>query len=252
MQEQRPLVGRVVLITGATGGIGTALVRATAGAGAAVAVHHLGEAARGAELVGELRSAGVPAVLVEADVTQWDQVESMVADVEASLGPVDVLVNNAGVMDRTPFLETTLDQWRRTIEVDLTGVFLCCRHVAPQMVARGRGVIVNVASQLAFKGAHDYVPYSAAKGGVVSLTRALARELGPTIRVNAIAPGPTDTPMVARYSTEAWVEERTRDLVIRRLATADEVAATALFLATDAASLLHGQTLHVNGGGVMA
>lgn len=250
--DERPLAGRTALVTGALGAIGSAVVDGLAEAGAAVALHHLGEDARAERRVAALAERGVRAVAVEADVRDWASVAAMVAAAERGLGPVDVLVNNAGHMAPAPFTGMTLDDWQRTIDVDLTGVFVVSRHLAPGMVARGRGAIVNVASQLAFKGAREYSAYCAAKAGVVGLTRAMARELGPAVRVNAIAPGPVDTPFIAPWATEEWREERTRDSVIRRLAVPDEVAPTVVFLATEGAALFHGQTLHLNGGGVMA
>lgn len=248
----RQLDGLTVLVTGALGGLGSSIVAHLASAGAHIALHHLGQRDAAESRVTTLRGRGAQAHAVEADVTDWQQVKNMVADVESSLGPVDVLVNNAGYMAPARFAEMTLEQWKQTVDVDLTGVFLCARHVVPGMLWRGHGVIINMSSQLAFKGARDYVSYCAAKAGVVGLTRAMARELGPTIRVNAVAPGPVDTPFIAPYATEDWRAERTRDLVIGRLAEPDEIAPMIVFLASPAASLLHGQTLHANGGGVMA
>ncbi|WP_127506132.1 SDR family NAD(P)-dependent oxidoreductase [Actinoplanes solisilvae] len=243
MSVDKPLAGKTVLVTGALGGLGAPIVEAVAAAGARVAVHHLGQPDLAAETVKRLPDA----VAVEADITDWDQVERMVAEV----GTVDVLVNNAGYQRAGRFAELSLADWRRTVEPDLTGVFLACRHVIPGMLQRGEGVIVNMSSQLAFKGAHDFVSYCAAKAGVVGLTRALAREVGPAVRVNAIAPGPIDTPFIAPDKTPEWVDQRTRDLVIRRLGEAHEVAPAVVFLAGPGATLLHGQTLHLNGGGVM-
>lgn len=247
-----PLAGRTVLVTGALGGLGGPIVDALAAAGARVAVHHLDQPEDADRAVAGLRGRGTDALAVRADVTDWDQVERMVADVEAGLGPIDVLVNNAGFMAPGRLVEMTLAQWNRTIDVDLTGVFLVSRHVLPGMLARGAGVVVNMSSQLAFKGAHDYSSYCAAKAGVVGLTRAMAREVGPVVRVNAIAPGPIDTEFIRPWKTDEWVAERTRDSVAGRLGRPDEVAPAVVFLASDGASLLHGQTLHLNGGGVMA
>jgi 3-oxoacyl-[acyl-carrier protein] reductase len=245
------LDGKTVLITGALGGLGAPIVEAVVAAGARVAVHHLGQRDQAAEVVAALHRQNVEAIAVEADVTDWAQVERMVAVVTDGLGPIDVLVNNAGYQKAARFVEMSLEDWRRTVEPDLTGVFLLCRHVLPGMLARGEGVIINMSSQLAFKGAHDFVSYCAAKAGVVGMTRALAREVGPAIRVNAIAPGPIDTPFIAPDKTPAWVDARTRDLVIHRLGEAHEIAPAVVFLAGPGAALMHGQTLHLNGGGVM-
>ncbi|WP_341359204.1 SDR family oxidoreductase [Georgenia sp. M64] len=244
------LAGKVVLVTGATGGIGSATAHAAATAGARVAVHHLRDAERADALAAALPGAGH--VVVEADVTDPGDVEAMVGAVVDRAGALDVLVNNAGIMEDQPFLTMDLTDWRRTTSVDLDGVFLCCRHAGARMWEGDGGVIVNVASQLAFKGAAGYAPYVAAKAGVVGLTRSLARELGPRVRVCAIAPGPVDSPMTAPYQDMAWIAERTAPLVAGRLADPAEVAAAIVFLASDAASLMHGQTLHANGGGVLA
>jgi 3-oxoacyl-[acyl-carrier protein] reductase len=248
----RPLTGLTALVTGSLGAIGSAIVDDLAAAGASIGLHHLGQPEDAAAQVNRLRASGVEAHAVEADIRRWDETAAMVEEIESRLGAVDILVNNAGFMEPAPFTEMTLEQWRQTIDVDLTGVFVCSRHVVPGMRRRGRGVIINLSSQLAFKGAHDYTAYCAAKAGVAGLTRAMARELGPVIRVNAVAPGPVDTPFIAPWATDEWRDERTRDLVIRRLAVPEEVAPAVTFLASPAASLMHGQTLHINGGGVLA
>lgn len=242
------LEGRVVLVTGATGGIGAATVRAVAAAGGHPVIAHYRDGRAAAALA---ESVGPDVLVHETDVRDWDQVAALIRAVLVHHGRLDVLVNNAGLMAEVPFIEMTRDDWDTTLDVDLTGVFLCARHAVGPMLAAGGGAIVNVASQLAFKGAAGYTAYCAAKAGVVGLTRALAREVGPTVRVNAIAPGPVASAMTAPYTSPEWLSERTGPLVISRLAEPDEVAATIVFLASDASSLLHGQTLHANGGGVM-
>jgi 3-oxoacyl-[acyl-carrier protein] reductase len=244
--------GRVVLVTGAAGGLGRAMARALGAAGARVAVHHLGQADDAARLVDELRDAGAEAAPYEADVSDWDAVARMVDAIEAELGPLDACVNNAGIMDEQPFEEISLDDWRRTMRVNLDGVFICCRHVAPRMRERGAGAIVNISSQVAFKGVPNAAAYVAAKAGVAGLTRALSREYGPAVRVNAVAPGPIETPLIAPFADEAWRAARVGGLVAGRLGTPEEVAAAVLFLVSDQAAFIHGQCLHVNGGGVMA
>lgn len=239
------LDGRHALVTGAVGGIGTATVRALAAAGAAVAVHHLGQPGPARALAEELPGA----VVVEGDVRDEAAVERFVAAAADRLGGLDVVVNNAAVMTEEPFLETPAARWRDTLDVDLTGAFLVTRAALARMP---EGALVNVSSQLAFKGAAGLAAYCAAKAGLVGLTRALAREFGPAVRVNAVAPGPVDTPLIAPYADEAWREARTAHLVTGRLAAPEEIAAVVVFLASDAAAQFHGQTLHCNGGGVLA
>ncbi len=185
-------------------------------------------------------------------MTDWDQTAGFIDAAESALGPLDVVVNNAGVMAPAAITEMTLEQWRHTLAVDLDGVFIVSRHAAERMLGRGGGVIVNISSQLAMRGAAEFASYCAAKAGVLGLTRAMARELGPDIRVNAVAPGPIVTPMTDATFDEELTRERTSGLVARRMGRAEEVAPAVVFLAGDGASFIHGQTLHVNGGGVMA
>lgn len=248
----RPLAGEVALVTGSLGGLGRPITMGLAAAGAAVAVHHLGEQRAADEFVDELSGRGARAVAVEADVTDWAATRSMYASIENELGAVSLLVNNAGMMRKQRFAEMSQAEWDETVDIDLGGVFTATRLILPSMLEAGRGSIINMSSQLAFKGAYDYVSYSAAKAGLVGLTRALSREVGPNIRVNAVAPGPIATPMTDEISTPEWVAERTSGAVLRRLGTPDEIVSAVVFLASPGAQLMHGQVLHLNGGGVMA
>jgi 3-oxoacyl-[acyl-carrier protein] reductase len=246
------LTGRTALVTGAVGGLGREMALALAEAGAQVAVHHLGEPDQASELVEDLAARGTRSVAVEGDVSDWDAAADFVAMTESTLGPIDILVNNAGFMVAGRIVEMSLEEWRRTLSVDLDGVFIVSRHVIPGMLQRGRGAIINVSSQLAYKGAEDFSSYCAAKAGVLGLTRAMAREVGPTIRVNAIAPGPITTPMTADAFDEELTRARTAGLVAHRMGEAREVAPAVVYLASEASSYMHGQTLHLNGGGVMS
>ena len=242
---------KTVLVTGAPSGIGRAVAVAFAEHGARVAINHLGRAREAAVVADMAEQAGGAALVVEADVSDRTQVRAMVADVIRHLGRIDVLVNNAGVVLVKPFLETTPDDWQRVIDTDLTSVFHTCQAVLPHMLENGAGCIINVASELAFLGRDRYTAYTAAKGGVVTLTRSLAREVAPDIRVNALAPGPTDTAMLASELTTPELAAKERDIPLRRFASAQEIAGSAVFLASDQASFYCGEVLSPNGGALM-
>ena len=245
------LSGRTALVTGAASGIGRAIALSFARAGAAVVVNHWARSAEADALVHEIAAAGGRAIAIDADVTNVAAVGSMVEATEAALGPIDVLVNCAGIIQNKPFLETTDEDWRRMIDTDLGSVFVMCRAVLPSMVARGQGVVINIASDLGILGRTEFAAYCAAKAGVIGLTRSLAREFAPAIRVNAIAPGPVETQMLSPASMSAeWIAKE-KDIPQARFAAPEEIAATALFLAGDMARFYCRQVLGPNGGSVM-
>lgn len=246
------LRGRVALVTGAATGIGRATARALAQAGASVAVNHLAQPEAAGALVRELEALGVRAAAFEADVTRSADIARMLAGVEAALGPVDVLVNNAGIILEKSLVETREDEWDRLLAVDLKSVFLMSRAVLPAMQARDAGVIVNIASDLGLLGRANFTAYCAAKAGVIGLTRALARECAPHIRVNAVAPGAVNTAMVAPESMSAASLAQELAVPQGRLAEPQEIAATVVFLASELARFYCGQVLSPNGGSVMA
>ena len=250
--RSRALHGKVALVTGSGGGIGGAIARALAAAGADVAMHDREFSRELTAEAQELQGLGGRAIAVKGDVREEKEVAAFVAEAIDALGQIDILVNNAGVMTEIPLLDLTLQEWSRTLEINLTGYFLCLREVARHMAARKTGSIVNVASQLAYRGGAGLAHYSAAKAGVLGLTRAAARELADLgIRVNAIAPGPVETKMIEAYKTPAWIDAKLGASVVKRFARPDEIAETVVFLVSDAASLYVGQTLSPNGGGVM-
>lgn len=242
------LQGRVALVTGAATGIGRASARRLAQAGAWVWVNHLGKSSEAAALVREIEACGGQARAVEADVSDAAAVQRMAA----AVGAVDVLVNNAGILQEQPFLETTEADWDRVLGVDLKAVFLVCRAFIPGMLSRGQGSIVNIASDLGLLGRERYAAYCAAKAGVIGLSKSLAREFAAqNLRVNAVAPGPVATAMVSlEHMSAEWVE---KELAIpqHRLADPAEIADSVLFLASDLSRFYTGQVLGPNGGSVM-
>ncbi|MFT5643502.1 MAG: 3-oxoacyl-[acyl-carrier protein] reductase [Janthinobacterium sp.] len=245
------LHGRVALVTGASSGIGRAIALAFAQAGASVVINHLANGPAAALLADQIVRLGGRACVVEADVTKSTQLADMVLQVEHAFGPIDVLVNNAGIIDEKPFLDISEQDWNKMLSVDLTSVFLASRAVLPSMIARGHGVIINIASDLGLMGRAHFSAYCAAKAGVIGLTKAMAREFAPAIRVNAIAPGPVNTAMLSLEMMSAQCMAKELDSPQRRIAEPDEIAATALFLASDLARFYCGQVLGPNGGSVM-
>jgi 3-oxoacyl-[acyl-carrier protein] reductase len=243
------LTGKTALVTGGARGIGRAIVEAFAAEGASVAI--LSRSRDAAEEVAEaLRSQGRRAVAFQANPADDDDAKRAVEATVAEFGTIDILVNNAGFSRRIPFVELTPADWDELMNVDLRGVFLMTRHVVPVMLEHGGGRIINVASQQGQRGGAQLSHYSAAKAGVIGFTKALARELGPTITVNAIAPGPIWTDMI-RGREPSWYEEIEREMPVGRIGAPEEVAPTAVFLASADGALYTGQTLGPNGGHVM-
>lgn len=245
------LAGRTALITGAATGIGRATALAFAAAGASVVVNHLASTSEAQALVQEIQTMGVKAWPFEADVSLALDVERMTAWVKSAVGPIDILVNNAGIIAEIPFLETTEADWDRMLACDLKSVFLMSRAFLPSMLNLRRGVIINIASDLALIGRAQFAPYCAAKAGVIGLTKSLALEFAPDIRINAIAPGPVNTVMVSIDSMSAECMAKEKDIPQQRIAEPEEIAATALFLASDLSRFYCGQVLGPNGGSVM-
>ncbi len=242
------LRNRVAVVTGAQQGIGAAIARALAKQGADVVVNYLNDADAAGAVAEEARASGVEAVTVAGDVSLAADVEAMMAAADG-LGGVDILVNNAAIFPRVAFLEMTEANWDGLLAVNLKGPFLCTLAAAKRMRASGNGgSIVNLASGAAFRGSPRGAHYVTSKAGLVGLTRATALELAPErIRVNAIAPGLTDTAQPRYGMNEAELAEAAALIPLAGLTMPEDVAELAVFLASDAAHRISGQTVHING-----
>jgi NAD(P)-dependent dehydrogenase (short-subunit alcohol dehydrogenase family) len=243
------LTGRTVLVTGGGGGLGSVMARGIAEAGAAVAVTDL-DADRAREVARAVEAAGGRAVGERLDVTDREDVERVVERVAAALGPIDGLVNAAGITRRGSAADFPRADWDRVLDVNLTGTFACCQAVGRRMLTRGRGAIVNVASIAGHIGLPGTIAYIAAKGGVVMLTRGLAVEWAPRgVRVNALAPSWFATDMGNLIDREPEYRERVlRRVPLGRLGRPEELVGATVFLLSDAASMVTGHVLAVDGG----
>lgn len=245
------LAGRTAVVTGGSRGIGAAIVELFARHGAAIRYCHVGDEARAAALDARLGAEGFSCKGEVCDVSDEAAVAGYFADIAATSGPVDILVNCAGIGGDKPFEAISVADWDRMIGVHLRGTFLVTRQVFPGMVARGYGRVINFASQLAYKGAPNLAHYCAAKAGIVGFTRALSYEGAPHgVLVNAVAPGPVETELLMGLSDE-WLAMKQAQLPIGRFGQPDEIAPTVLLLASAAGSYFVGQTLSPNGGDVM-
>jgi 2-hydroxycyclohexanecarboxyl-CoA dehydrogenase len=249
------LTGRVALVTGGARGIGAAIADALAEAGAAVAIGDVDEAGARDTAARLGKEHGTATLGLAMDITRRDSVDAAVAATEADLGPLGVLVNNAGIDIVKPFVESTTSEWERIIAVNLMGTFHCCQAALVGMTARGSGAIVNLASDAGRVGSSGEAVYSATKGGVIAFTKTLAREVARQgVRVNCVSPGPTDTALLAQIAdTNPKLRDALeRSIPLRRVGEPTDLAPAVVFLAGDGARFITGQTLSVSGGLTMA
>ncbi|MDL2324292.1 3-oxoacyl-ACP reductase FabG [Ruminococcaceae bacterium OttesenSCG-928-A16] len=244
-------MGRCVLVTGASGGIGAAIATAFAKNGDNVVLgYHKGQQ-KAQDLCTQLTSQGLQAVAAVGNVANAQQVQQLFAKAEAAFGPVEVLVNNAGVAAQRLFTQLTEQEWDEMFDVHVKGNFLCTQRALPGMLHRKNGCIINISSMWGQVGASCEAHYAAAKAAVIGLTKALAKEEGPSgIRVNCIAPGAIDTAMMQDF-TKQDKASLCEEIPLGRIGTPEEVAGVALFLASDAATYVTGQVIAPNGGFVV-
>lgn len=243
---------QVVIVTGAAKGIGKGIAKVFSEKGAKVVVVDW-DAQSGDATAQELRAQGRESIFIQCDVSREDQVIAMINTVISTFGRIDVLVNNAGIGVYKPVLEATSEDWDRCLAVNLKGVFLCSKYAIPHMQKRGKGAIVNISSVHSHATVNGVAPYAASKGGITALTRNMAIDYGPTIRVNSIAPGWVLTPLIQSifdsYPDPAEQQRQVENRqVMKRIGRPEDIGYAAAFLASDEASFITGTQLFVDGG----
>ncbi|MDZ8031212.1 MULTISPECIES: SDR family oxidoreductase [unclassified Nostoc] len=252
------LKGQKALVTGASSGIGQAIARYLALSGAAVVVNYRSEAESAQKLVDDIKAANGEAFAIQADVSKEDEIKAMFSQTIERFGTIDILINNAGLQKDSPFVDMTLDQWNRVIEVNLTGQFLCAREAAKEFLRRGIQPDISSAAGkiICISSVHQVIPwaghvnYAASKGGINMMMQSIAQELAPhKIRVNSIAPGAIKTPI----NKSAWdtpeAEAKLLKLIpAKRVGDVEDIAKAAVWLASDDSDYVYGTTLFVDGG----
>jgi NAD(P)-dependent dehydrogenase (short-subunit alcohol dehydrogenase family) len=241
-------MGRVIAITGAGRGIGLAIARRFAALGDRLALNYLDAGENLNAVIADAKAKGGDAMALKGDISRPDEATAFVRAAEERYGQIDVLINNAGILISVATEECTWDQWARTIAVNLSGTWSCLRAALPGMIKRRSGRIINVSSELGLIGYPTYAAYSASKGGVIALTKAVAKEMAPHgILVNSVAPGPIETDMLINDTIE-YNDETRAQIPLRRFGRPDEIAAVVVAVAGEAGSYMVGQIISPNGG----
>jgi 3-oxoacyl-[acyl-carrier protein] reductase len=254
MQNYMDLTGKVALVTGASSGIGAATAAVFADLGAKVAIGYFQNEKGAAQVREGIQSAGGKAIAIRADVRQLTGIHSMVDQVAAELGPIDILINNAGsLVKRIPIGDATEASYDEVMNLNLKSAIFCSQAVAPGMIARKSGAIVNIVSIAGRNGGGPGAGlYSTAKAGLIAFTKSLAKEMAPQgVRVNAVSPGVIDTPFHEVFSTPQMLAGFVKGIPLGRVGTSMECARVIAFLASDAATYVIGETVEVNGGQLM-
>jgi len=242
------LKNKIALITGSSRGIGKATALLFAKEGAKVIVNYFSSEKEAFAVVDDIKKLGSDAIAIKCDVSKETDVKKMVQKIIDKFGKIDILVNNAGIVFDVPFFDRSVEQWKKTLDVNLLGTFLCSKYVSQQMLKTNGGKIINISST---NGINSFSPaamdYDSSKAGIIILTRDLAKELAPKIQVNSIAPGWVDTEMNKDLPKD-FVEEETAKIYLKRFAKPEEIAKAILFLASDEASYITGSILKVDGG----
>ncbi|NMB43298.1 MAG: 3-oxoacyl-[acyl-carrier-protein] reductase [Clostridiales bacterium] len=242
------LKDRVALVTGASRGIGKEIALTLASYGATVIINYNGSEGRATEVLEEIKANGGTGIVYQADVSDFNQVKQMMDDIKKQFGSIHILVNNAGITKDNLILRMSEDEFNDVIDINLKGVFNCLRNISPIMLKQRYGRIINISSIVGIHGNPGQVNYSAAKAGVIGMTKSLAKELGSRgITVNAVAPGYIDTDMT-KVLKDDLKDKIKQEIPLRRLGEAKDVAALVAFLASDNSAYITGQTIQVDGG----
>jgi len=239
---------KTALVTGASRGIGKATAISLAKNGCDVIINYIHNKDRAIEVADEIVQMGQDALMIQADVSKIEDIERLQAQIMECFDGIDILVNNAGIHQHLKSWEITPEDWRRVIEINLTGAFLCCRAFIPDFIKKRCGRIINISSVIAHKGTDHECHYASSKSGILGLTRSLALEVAPyNITVNAIAPGYIDTDMTS-FSTKKEKVDTLQVIPLGRIGAPEEIASAVCFLASDLAGYITGETLNINGG----